>query len=447
MTQLLAAAGLAALLVPAALGWSLAFGDASGNRLAAGKGSFPRWTALSLPTEAPLRWLVALPPRRLAAVDASGTLWVFSVASGGLAVAARYGETGSADGPPVAVALGPDRKGVALVARDGRLLVWSDGALRSYDVGAPLAPLTFPAPVSLGTQGWDDLLAVAGDGAVLLIGGLPRAPRAISRVEARALPDARVTLADLDGDGAPEAVVLSDPTERYPHGILGDRVEATGVTVIGLSANGLSLRARYRLSVPAVFEDLVPLLAPIEAEGRPAILVARSSPEQGAAVVALGWKEGALVSVAESPPAGQPDRWTHLLGAADISGGGAPEVIAVRTPHIGGVLTAYRRRGPALVAVAQTAGYSSHAIGSRNQDQGLLADLDGNGRPEVVLPRQAREAIVGLELSAGRFSERWSVALRSPLQSNLLAADLDGDGLLDLALADRGALRVFLSVR
>jgi hypothetical protein len=33
------------------------------------------------------------------------------------------------------------------------------------------------------------------------------------------------------------------------------------------------------------------------------------------------------------------------------------------------------------------------------------------------------------------------------VQSNLLVHDLDGDGLLDLAVADRRGLHVFLSVR
>jgi len=90
---------------------------------------------------------------------------------------------------------------------------------------------------------------------------------------------------------------------------------------------------------------------------------------------------------------------------------------------------------------------SSHAIGSRNQGQGLLANLDGNGRLEAVVPRQNQQVVAGLELAGHRFVERWSVELGSPIQSNMLAADLDGNGLLDLAVADRGALHVVLSGR
>jgi len=96
---------------------------------------------------------------------------------------------------------------------------------------------------------------------------------------------------------------------------------------------------------------------------------------------------------------------------------------------------------------AQVVGFASHAAGSRNEDQALIADLDGNGRPEVIVPRQSRETLVALELDGSRFVERWSINLRAAIESNLLAADVDGDGLLDLVVADGRALYVFFSVR
>jgi hypothetical protein len=137
----------------------------------------------------------------------------------------------------------------------------------------------------------------------------------------------------------------------------------------------------------------------------------------------------------------------HVVGAVDLSRDGSPEVVAVRTPHAGGVLTAYRRRGAVLAVAAQVAGFASQAVGSRNEDQALIADLDGNGRPEVIVPRQSRETLVALELEGSRFVERWSINLRGSIESNLLVADVDGDGLLDLVVADRRALYVFFSVK
>jgi len=77
----------------------------------------------------------------------------------------------------------------------------------------------------------------------------------------------------------------------------------------------------------------------------------------------------------------------------------------------------------------------------------VIADLSGNGRLEVILPRQSRDVLAALELSNGRWEEQWALQLAGPVQSNLLIDDLDGDGLLDLVVADRGALHLFLSVR
>jgi hypothetical protein len=288
---------------------------------------------------------------------------------------------------------------------------------------------------------------VGKDGSLLLIGNLSSAPRVVAHLPVRALPDARVAIGDVDGDGVLEAVVLSDPTGRHSHGILGDRLEAGSLTVVEVRALGLALRTRYVLPGEAVFEDLTPVLADLTGNGPRHVLLAKSHRDKGAAVTVLGFDGTRLFPVAETPAIGRPHRWTHLIGARDLDGDGAPEILTVQTPHIGGVLTLYHRKDATLVPVAHAAGYSSHAIGSRNQEQAVVADLDGNGRPEVVLPRQARDTIAGLELVGTQFVERWAYRLGGTLSSNLLVADLDGDGLLDLAVADSGGLHIVLSQR
>jgi hypothetical protein len=431
------------------LGWAWPSGVPAGNRVVAGKGTFPHWQPLSIATDVPLRWIVAFPPHGLAALDGDGTFWVFEVARTGLSVSGRYGSVASADASLVVVRLDRDRTGVALVGPDGRLLLWGDGVLRAYDVGSRLSRLTGVVPVSIPGRQSHDLLAVAQDGAVVLIGGLTAGgPRAVARLDAHALLDGRITLADVDGDGMAEAVILSDPTNRYAHGVQGHGLDAASVTVIGLRPHGLELRGRFTLPPPAVFEALVPVVAPLFANPRPAaVLLVRSTPEQGASVVALGWRDERLALLAESPGLGQGQRSLDLVGAADLSGDDTPEIIAVAPPHARGGVTAYRRVGTSLQRMAQAAGYSSRAVGSRNLPEALIADLDGDGKPEVVVARQSRDALVGLGLDGARFVTRWSVDLRRPFQSNLLVADLEGDGLLDLAVADLRALHLFLSIR
>jgi hypothetical protein len=119
----------------------------------------------------------------------------------------------------------------------------------------------------------------------------------------------------------------------------------------------------------------------------------------------------------------------------------------VNTPHLTGVLVAYNRRAASLIPSAKALGYSSHAVGSRNQDQAAIADMSGSGRLQIIVPRQSRDVLVALELSGTRWEERWALQLGGPIQSNLLVADLDGDGLLDLVVADRRALHLFLSIK
>jgi len=436
-----------AVLDAPVLAGPLTFGAAGANRVVSGRGSFPRLVVLSFASDVPFRWVVSLPPKRLAAIDAGGTLWIFEITPTELQVLGRYGEVASADGPPAVAALGEGRKAVLAVSSEGRLLVWSEGALRAFDVGSPLSRLTFPVPVSLETKSWDDLLAVAADGAVLLIGGLLSVPRVVSRVDVQALPDARITVGSIDGTTPVQAVVLSEGTGRYRHGALGDKLEASSLTVIDVAANALAVRIRYVVKAPAVIEDLIPMVAPIGEGTRAALVMVKSVARQGSSVLVLGWREGGLDTLAEGPALGQSNRWVHVIGAADVTGDRVPELIAVNTPHIAGVLVAYERRTTSLVPVAKALGYASHALGSRNEDQAVLADLSGNGRLEVILPRQSRDVLAALSLSNGRWEEQWALPLAGAVQSNLLVDDLDGDGLLDLVVADRRALNVFLSVR
>src|SRR5262245_21611831 len=105
MTRLASTLGLALVAGTSARAWSLAVGDPSGNRFAPGKGSFPRWHGIAVATETPLRWLVALPPGQIGAVDQDGTLWVFAVTPTAITVLGRYGELAGPDSPPIAVGL------------------------------------------------------------------------------------------------------------------------------------------------------------------------------------------------------------------------------------------------------------------------------------------------------------------------------------------------------
>jgi hypothetical protein len=418
--------------------------DSQAGRLVPGKGTFPRWRSLAVATDIPLRLLVALPPHGLAALDGEGTLWVFDVARTALSVIGRYGSVAGIDASIMTVRLGQDRAGIVTVSPEGRLLVWSDGVLRAYDVGSPLSRRAVPVPIAMPGRPSQDLLAVAEDGAVVLIGGLAAGgPRVVARLDVHALADGRIGLLDLDGDGTPEAVILTDPVPRRSGGGPPDNLDAVSVTVIGLRPNGLELRARFEAPGPAVFAALLPAGAPVLAGSRLAPLLVRNVPGQGAAVIALAWRDEGLALLAEGPALAQGQGPMDVIGAADLSGDGVAEIVAA----CAGVVTAYRRVGASLLRVAQAPGYAPRGVSFRSAPEPLLADLDGDGRPEIVVTRRARDALMGLRLDAGRLVAQWLLEFRTPLGSSPVIADLDGDGLLDLAVADRRALNLFLSIR
>lgn len=95
----------------------------------------------------------------------------------------------------------------------------------------------------------------------------------------KALPDGIVTY----GEGRIASAWLEGPTRRYPHGVLGDDIEAH--TVAAQLRNGRILR--YRLDEDSVFEDRQARFVDINDDGEDELLVVRSYLDAGSAVTIL----------------------------------------------------------------------------------------------------------------------------------------------------------------
>ena len=145
----------------------------------------------------------------------------------------------------------------------------------------------------------------------------------------------------------------------------------------------------------AAFEDGLLRLADLDADGSPELVLVTASRTAGAAIVVLGLErrgdgDAMLVEQARSPAVGR-GRWLNPVGMADFDGDGRQEVVAVATPHIGGVLTLYRVQPPHLVPIASERNVSNHAYGEREQQ--LAAVLTRQGRPVVAIPDQGRRRL------------------------------------------------------
>lgn len=200
------------------------------------------------------------------------------------------------------------------------------------------------------------------------------------------LPDARiVTSADIG-----LTAVLTQPTDRYAHGVLGDDLEAAAVLVRD------DVDVTIAFTEPDVAEAISPMLADVDADGELDVVVTLSNASVGARLAAYRI-DGSLLS--ESEPIGRGNRWRNLLAVAPIGPSGEVEVIDVRTPHIGGTVQFFAHEpglesAPGrLVEVASARGYTTHSIGSRNLDLGIVSDADGDGRLDVIVPTQDRRAL------------------------------------------------------
>lgn len=228
--------------------------------------------------------------------------------------------------------------------------------------------------------------------------------RVTARSDIEVLPDAEPVVVDLEGrgDGGHVAVLAGPDRNRYPHAVLGDDVEAT--RVLWLDRNTLAPIRTITLDAPEVFEDR--RLRPWRwANGRLGLVTMRSGP-QGAqlAVIAASTREASALEIAATGPfIGQRNRW---LSPASVTED-APEVWAVHTPHIGGVLHRYRTEGDRLLMERFTRGVTNHRIGERK------LDVSARTGRWLVLPDPSWHALAIIDLQT--YDVTGSVQTASPV--------------------------------
>ena len=227
---------------------------------------------------------------------------------------------------------------------------------------------------------------------------------------------------------------LADGTERYAHGVLGDKIEASAVRVLTASRAPVD----FVLREDSVFEDVAPRLLDVDRDGRDEILVVRSHHEAGASLLLLGLRGDRLVRLAESQAIGTPNRWINPVGAADFDGDGLIEIAAVETPHIGGQLLIYKIDGRRLREVARFVGYTNHVAGSAELGLSAIFDVNGDGKSDIVLPSQDRRELRAVTFAKGTLATLESVKLHRAVTTALIVADVDRNGALDIVFGDEG---------
>ncbi len=212
---------------------------------------------------------------------------------------------------------------------------------------------------------------------------------------------------------------LTGPTQRYPHGIMGDAIEASGLRVVTAEGRALEIT----LGPDSVFEDRLARLADVDGDGRDEVIVVHTYLNAGAALAVYEVRDGALRRMAEAPAIGRPSRWLNPVGVADFDGDGVPELAAVITPHIGGILKIYSVKGGVLVEEGATGrGFSNHFIGSRELGLSAMADANGDGVTDMFVPSADRGALRIVTFAGGEFAEIANVPLPARVNTALVRA-------------------------
>ena len=253
-------------------------------------------------------------------------------------------------------------------------------------------------------------------------------------LDINALPDTRL-LTDEQG----HVLVLSDPTTAYPHGVLGDRIEAGSMTLVSTSPEPTIIRV---IGAPEemVFESIAPIWTDLNGDGQREIIVTASDEKHGARIMV--YDEAGNI-IAQSEPLGEGFRWQHVIAAGPFGPKSEMEIATVRSPHVAGTAQFYRMNGTSLDIVAQVPGYASHVINTRNLDMAAAGDFDGDGRIELLTPTQNVKALAAVQHADSGGREIWRISLNATLTSNLAGLTLPNGQMLLGAGLSSGVLRVW----
>ena len=392
---------------------------AAGWRAVAAAQALP-WTARAVPAAEPTRQLHAGGPSGLLGTGVSGDLWALSL-------------TGQpprrlAAGLDAATPLATGHGRIAARRAGGGLWVWEDGRVRTL----PSAGLAVHAGLLILPLAVVAVVAVVNEVKAETNGARRTDPpdhrlarfeadvagrwREVARSQDAVLPDARPLQVDLDGrgDGGHIAVLAGPDGSRYDHGVLGDGVEPT--RVLWLERHGLDLLRALSLPAPHVFEDIAPRPVALPgAPGRFGLLTVRSGPDGGQLVLVTAdpARQQGLQIAALGDTVGGFHRW--LAPTTD-----GRHLLAVHTPHIGGILHVYQQEGRQLTRRRLLDDVSTHRIGSRELDISVWL------RGLLVLPSQDGRRLRVLN-PAAEWAEQQSVPL--PARVGLATALADGSAM------------------
>lgn len=242
-----------------------------------------------------------------------------------------------------------------------------------------------------------------------------------------ALPDGRIAV----GSGDIARAWLAAPTDRYDHGILGDKLKAGALVIVRRDGAEQTLK----LNPDSVFEDLKPRIVDLNGDGHDEVVLIKSSLTQGSSLAVIGLRKNRYEIVAETPALGAPHRWLDVAGIADFTGAGNKQIAIVRQPHVVGELQLWSYDGRRLSQLAAMPDAANHIAGTRAIDMAAVADFDGDGVADLAVPSLDRTWLrfIGFTPQA---HEIGSTALPAAAATDMAVMAEGGKAVAALGLAD-----------
>jgi hypothetical protein len=167
------------------------------------------------------------------------------------------------------------------------------------------------------------------------------------------------------------------PTTRYPHGVLGDTVEGTELHVMTSASpcSIMSVTLPETLVFEDTMPRLADLDG--DGQPEIIVVQSHRDLGAQLAVYAPAADGASLDLIAATPFIGRRNRWLAPIGAGDLDGDGRVEIAYIDRPHLARTLRVWRYEGGQLTEIASADGLTNHRIGDPTIPGGLRDCGDG----------------------------------------------------------------------
>jgi hypothetical protein len=308
---------------------------------------------------------------------------------------------------------------------------------RTRRLASGFSTLSHPVGADLDNDGDNEIVAISDKGYLTVVKG-----RTQTRTEktVQLLPDTRITVADMDGDGILEIMAFSRPTDKVSPGRLGDDLEAQGIAVFNWDGRSLRLQSDFELPDGQVFEMLTPIIAQTRGDDDPILMLPVTEENKGTQIRSYSYSRGRLREKREGVLSDE-EQWIHILGSSKLGNSERVYLITALISDDGeGDLELYRL-DLAQTRITLSSSISTHLSGTRLMETALIGDLDRDGQMELLAPGKEGSSLVVYDLDRNRLKDHEIFNSSGKVGTNICPGDFNGDGISDIIFGlDDGTL-------